>query len=651
MSNDDNEIKMSFNPDLPIEDPNHLFGRKDSELQEIIDSLKSGANPELIGEKSSGKTSVLKCLENSILNGKAGKNKIPVYIDSLEYPEISGKNQTYQLINSYILARFIDYKKLWSKDKTMTIRDLSMNKEKDQNSFFLLLKNLSIQNQEFFTDLIFKADSEGFQVIILLDEYERMFIQKFNNEKGSFYPIRELVENRNQALERNLKCVIAGARSYKMHEERSASDDFSYINDPIYLKPLQSADRCREIFDASFKIYKNDPDAEWKGPIREVFELSGGWRHLVILIANDVVKVGSLATESIFFRTISYFEDIWNRLENKYKLVLIGESNNLLDIAIAKKLSLIKQTEDRITPNGSLFRLYLAKKISFNVRKALLANRPESIDLSETFSLVQELHKITSEINETMDNKNWELIFNFQRSYKYGEYALNLVVPCRSEGEFFYFITSIYFIAFEATQGQVFNHREQKFFFRNKKALPQEFNKGKHKGRSFNNLHDIYYYIDVLRHRYAWAHDTANELFLPENYGLGETLEHFLGSRNNPSDMEWHKIQILILKEFIDFLTNLVVYARNQSVNIEKNKHDAEPVEEDTSEDKKLDSEPIEDEESDSKVEKPPEKSHTVKNTKDDKPDKPDSEPYQKTNKSKDTSTTDIDSKDNDKEW
>ena len=109
--------------------------------------------------------------------------------------------------------------------------------------------------------------------------------------------------------------------------------------------------------------------------------------------------------------------------------------------------------------------MYLAQTINYSKKKELTSTRPENIDLMETFSLVQELQKITSEINETRENKNWDLIFNFHRSYKWGEYTINLVETCNSGKQFGNFISSMYFMAYEATEGKVFNHKFNKIFY------------------------------------------------------------------------------------------------------------------------------------------------------------------------------------------
>lgn len=553
-----------FIPTQEIFNPEELIGRNKTgrELDTFIKGLtQNKSNIQLISERRTGKSSLLNCAAYEIQSGKFGKNYIPLIVNFKKYPYINDINKGYSLICSKLLHS-INNLDVWEKSGFIKKKDtIVLNnsnviyKQFTMDEYYNFILHKDYHGSYLFESLILFLAQNSKSVLLLVDEYESMFFNTFGGSVGSVHTIRDLTM-KELANDQIFRCSITGARSWDKYSQKIGSDDFNFIDDYLHLKPLS--------YDESFMLfekYHNNSSGicksnliEWEKEIENIFEMSGGNPYLIKIIGNTYASTGKIDLEKTQKRLNSHFCNIWQRLSEKEHKVLQNNSvdhrvqNDVIDYGLA-----FRKSKKAIEPLGSLWSNYISSVIETeNIFDSGCKVEPKIVEIHQIGSDVIDL---ITDINDILHGKAIEIIFNTKESYKYPKYSNQLTILIEDKTIFTKFISSLYFIFFESTQGYLGKKKRR---IVNCARYPIKFN------RANKNEPLILSYIDALRHKVCNAHDVASDNFNPPFTHI-HAQYHFLSHKNNISNSEYYIIQKGILKELIVFLSNLKKWAEVQT--------------------------------------------------------------------------------------
>ena len=94
----------------------------------------------------------------------------------------------------------------------------------------------------------------------------------------------------------------------------------------------------------------------------------------------------------------------------------------------------------------------------------------------------------------------------------------------------------------------------------NMAALPPQFNRFPDP----DLCPDIFHYIDILRHKWAMAHDTRSNNFKKNRFTSAEAQEKYLGHRNIPKYIDLYKLQLGVMKDLNKILVSIFNWANEQ---------------------------------------------------------------------------------------
>lgn len=526
---------QSFQAGERIENPDLLFGRnkKGQLLEQLFNLVKNGTNFQLQGERRSGKTSLLKCLENKILQEKI--NIVPIFIDFKEV-SIKGNANMYRYILAKSIALCTENNILKS---NIIIRGVNIKPIIYWEKLYEKFQKIgNVSMQEVMKDFFIKISSEKkLTFFLLIDEYEWLFLHTIETE-GGFYPLRSLSQEPTKNGIKPFSFAIAGAKSWEKFAKEIGSPELNSISVGIKsVSPLDFEDftemwqYCLE----NIQIPANSIILNTK----EMFNLSGGIPFYAKVIGETLLN--NSQTNIDFNILLPYFENIFQNLDavelNKVKGII--ENQNLSDIFIFKLADrgILAEINGKYYVNGTLFKEYLVQKFQKNFideRQLELFEKGKTIEL------------LIKEINDNSKNKKNEYIFTttnetplYYQSIK--ELSLEFDI-------FKGFNASLYKILFEHTK-------------RNSTALeklPADFGN--------KNIHLIIKIIDSLRQNFG-GHDTSNPTYQTSRNQLSkpDLLQELLNSKSEPSGNDFYKIQKETLERFTNYLQNLRNFVRDNA--------------------------------------------------------------------------------------
>ncbi|MCX7611168.1 MAG: hypothetical protein N2043_06240 [Ignavibacterium sp.] len=546
-----------FLPSSEVTNIKELFGRnkKGRELEEFITSVTvKKCNPQIIGERRSGKSSLIKCAKAFIDSNSEYENYIVIILNFKSFQSVKGISNGYKLLTSKLLQELIS-KKIF--DSFKIYQKLGIATNVTLENIYNELESLNKRGEFIFIKLIELTLSQGFNVILVIDEYESMFFSTFQGEIGSVHTIRDLVIQSSN-YETKFTCSITGARSWDYYASDVGSDDFNFIDDTIFIKKLY-LEETTELFEYYYSFcsveLKNNL-SDWEKNIEMIYKLSGGWPYILKIIGNEYSTSGEINIDRIKERTKSHFNNILQRLTAEQKKTLISKINSEYSNQLLK-LGLLEKIDGRIEINGEIFESFVNENLKNEEFTAGLTELTSINKRIEIQQLASDTTDLMTEINETLLAKNKEPIFNFKLSINFPLYCKNLSQFCENLENFKSFISSLYIIVFEATQKSIIDDKSSnKTKVVNLATLPDKFS------RKYNNEPDIIHHIDVLRHKFLGAHDTLNDNWKVRRFDPFTSQEHFLGHRNTPDESEYYKLQKGILYEFNNFLSELLDWCK-----------------------------------------------------------------------------------------
>jgi len=617
-----------FDPSSEVKTPNELFGwnKPTGLLDGLVNIIVKGrSHVQILGERRAGKSSILNCLSHEISKDHSKTKLIPVIVNFNRYMDTLDSENGYNLFSACILNELENIDDL-KPNNSIEISHIIINRANDVGGYLNNLSNAKLLSKQktkrFFKNLIFDIAEKGYSVLLLIDEYEAMFMGLFEGKNGSLYGVRDLVMG-ELPNERYFQCCITGTRRWSDYYNDIGSDDFNFINETQFIPGLD-IQKTKELilhgFDQSNKEIKN-------GDINKIFKLSGGWPFYIKSICNNYILHGGIDETHLLEKLHSHFYSVWQRLNNEQQLLMKGEPGSRGLIDYLERLNLLetrnKLFSNKIVPKGPKGQLW------FNFIKTQEVVGPSIVDNSdiEENQRVAELNQVAEITNQTVSNlsdvlegKELDVIFHLALSPSYYSYAGTLYKPCYEEKTFSDFITALYILLFESTARHtihtmntnkfsalenvikeikyrkkgmhifkhwtndsfIFNHICDEYEveplkdeiknnckgFRptmsnnpyNMAALPPQFNRFPDP----DSCPDIFHIIDILRHKWAKAHDTRSDNFKENRFTPAKAQDKYLGHRNIPKYIDWYKLQLGVMKDFNKELVSILNWANEQ---------------------------------------------------------------------------------------
>lgn len=525
-NNTQSKSDKGFQPSEWIENPDLLFGRnKEGQLlDQLLNNVKRGTNCQLQGERRSGKTSTLKCLETKIL--KEHKNIIPVFLDFKEVSFVNGNANVYR----YMIAKVIEVLSINNLFTTkLNVRSTQLTPNNFwEDSYGELSKIDDVKIQELlkgFLDDISQKEKVNFT--FLIDEYEYLFLHSFDVENG-FYTIRTLSQQSAKNDIKTLTFIIAGAKSWEKFGSEIGSAELNSIGAGILsVSPLELED-----FEEMWKYYlqniENTPYDSLINNIQDIYDLSGGIPFYGKVIAETALN----QSQDIHFTILlSHFEEIYKNLDESERRIIKAIIDNKAPDSKPIKLvdrGILKVDGNEFKINGKLLNDYLIQKI----KDVYVDER--TLDLSNK---VKEIQLLIREINQNSKNKKGHHIFEPTNEYAF--FCQQIETICLEEDTFSNFTSAFYKILFEHTK--------------NRQSLDKLPSRFKDKDR-----HPIIKVVDSLRHNFG-GHDTSNPSFSTSTnqYTKSELLQRLLNNNSEPRGENFYKMQKKVIDDFLSYLTNL----------------------------------------------------------------------------------------------
>jgi hypothetical protein len=516
-----------------VVNPTFLFGRvkRGQTLDKAILNLRRGTNTEILGERRSGKTSTISCIIN-ILEKDYKDEYIPIYLNFKDNFFIKGTFNSYRFILSKFFEK-LSQLKFFAANEAFYGTEIQYSKKwEDYYIQFTAINDYTIHGllsnlPEFFSNLLEKT------IVLFFDEYEYYLYYTLDDIEG-FFPIRSLSEKPEVNGMKPLIFIICGATSWDKIEQQTGSPILNTLGAEIlYLSPLNIEDFTEMwhylISPMSNKALLNTLSVE------DLYIRSGGIPFFLKLIGNNFIDNKTFPSIDLF---IPYFEDIYKNLdekENKIVSSILDKLQVYNDPSIRKliKRGILINDKGNYQINGTYLSEYFKYKIGTeNKFLDSKANRLQTkVDL---------IAKLISKISQTSMNKMNTVMF--EPSIDDYQLFTDLKTLCIDEEDIIRFSSSLYRIAFEKTRTNS-----------SLDNLPKGFRKD----------HHSILLIDQFRH-HSGGHLTSVSSFRPA-ISRGDLLEKLTGSRNEPENEDYDKIQLTLLELYIAYLKDLLNFIKKNN--------------------------------------------------------------------------------------
>ncbi|WKZ41840.1 MAG: hypothetical protein QY328_07285 [Anaerolineales bacterium] len=537
-------------PSIEVTNPANLFGhnKPNGLLEQIKTYLILGTNLQIIGERRSGKTSLLKCCAHN-LSAKS-KNLIPIYINYREYPLIKGVSNGYRLL----LAHLYSHSQI-----RMLLRHLIKNLNIDEKSsasieyYYSMFANLPDQEiTNYVNTFVNSVADSGYGIILLIDEYEHLMRNTFEGKEGAFFLLRDLSSKApsHKNKSKPLTYIIAGALTWDKLCEMTGSPELNNTGGIFYIEPLEYGDFKKMWEKCKSKTSTDIIEVINKSPVdtKEAFELSGGWPFFGKVIGEHL-SVGIYNYDMIYDSLIQHFSVIWSRLSNTEKEILrdlaqnktIDYEDNYNSNRNLIRRGILENNQKTISIRGRFWEKYVLENLNI-IRRNIYPNN-KKYDDENLRLLVDDIAVTITEINETSLNATKKEIFRC--SNQDVQIYLDLATPANNENQFTHFALSLYNLIFERTT----NTNEINGRVRPLERLPKDF----------RYKRTIVRVVDSIRHHFGKAHITRLDTFNQSGGGMpiSEVLILYLESTAKPENNQYLLLQKKILQDIANYLNQL----------------------------------------------------------------------------------------------
>ncbi|WP_437642626.1 phosphorylase family protein [Sorangium sp. So ce854] len=346
-----------------VDDPERLFGhnRAGALLEHLCTELRLGTNCQVVGERRTGKSSLLHCCARWL--SQQHPDIVPVYLNFREHAPITGMASAYQYITAAVHAAAVGrgYEHLQQEIRLGDVRLVASARPLDVYHGMGELGGMDAQ--QILGEEVQQLAGHNISTVLLIDEYEHFLRQTLSGNDTGFFPIRNI----SMRFGRRFTFTIAGALTWNQLCDALGSPQLNAISSLHYLEPL-----APEPFEAMWRSCLDDStvDARRRASgtaVEDVYALSGGWPFYGKLIGQHLASGGSL--DSIRNIAWLHFSVTLNRRHvAAERSILLAAANGLLtrDGATVREMihrGLLQRDDDGfISPRGHLWAEYLREQ-------------------------------------------------------------------------------------------------------------------------------------------------------------------------------------------------------------------------------------------------------------------------------------------------
>lgn len=503
----------SFSPNEVISDPSFLHGRE-KDLEIIVNTIKSGTNRQVQGERRFGKTCFLNCTK-SILD--RDESFVTLYLDCKKLSRFKGTSNFYRFLIALVVSE-VSKKKLL--DCHHKIKNFSIGPNLDyEDTYEQLLDINDFRVESIFEEIIpYYSDLFDLKFVFLFDDYEYLMTTLLDNTQG-FMLLRALSDLPRQKGVKPLTYIISGSWSWlKMCRLTGSPELNNQGASVLYLGSIEFLEFTNMIQNASNNL-------SFPIKTKTLFDYSGG----VPFYAKKIIQTIELGKEMDNFTILNEeFATVINNLEPNEKQLLLSiikkKSGNrsLSDTLVLR--GLLKNNGSKFSINGYYFQEYI------------INNCKENNQISEILvDLVDNVFEIIEIVNQNFKNN------------RLGSYLFEPITDehtmrnqfrkvCEDGDDFQVFVNSVYRCVFERTA----EHGKNLF------RIP-----GNLKSHDFKKHIDSFRQIHIHQSSSKEFHPSSNQLKREELYKI------YLGKVNEPRGIEFYSIQRKLLDNFINFLKDI----------------------------------------------------------------------------------------------
>ena len=365
-------LHSGFQPKVVIEDPARLFGhnRPKGLLERFCVQLRMGTSTQLLGERNSGKSSVLNCAR-----ARLRQQASPLLSVLVSYQK--GIDDWADGYRYFLASIHAELARQLPEEASLELRGVTLEGRPEVQPHLERLRGLATdQVCPAFDDYFKRLAARRLGVVLMIDEYEYFLRETFANDVLHFWSLRDLATRApiRAPMEKPpplLTVVLAGSKEWtRLCQDRvpAGSPALNMVTHTIYAEPIEAED-FRQMWAACL----DDSAAEVRHPLEtkavdptDVYRLAGGWPFCGKVIGQHLVTAGALEEQDLLEQLEeSHFKKIWEqRTEPQQKQLLAALDGR--DVGHVKELrqrGLVELDENRrLCPRGQLWRLYLEQR-------------------------------------------------------------------------------------------------------------------------------------------------------------------------------------------------------------------------------------------------------------------------------------------------
>jgi hypothetical protein len=511
---------LIFNPSELITKPELLFGRK-RDLEILINTIKSGTNRQVQGEKRFGKTCFLHCAK-SILDNQGGF--VTLYLDCKKLNRFKGTANFYRLLIAFIVSELTKRNLLYCEH---TIKKFTISPCLDfEDTYERLIEVKDFRIEGIFEEIIpYYSDLFDIRLVLLLDEYEYLMTTILDNPQG-FMLIRTLSDLPRLKGIKPLTYILSGSWSWiKMCTVTGSPELNNQGASIIYLGAIDG-----ESFSSMVEYYSEKNELPIK--TKTLLDYSGG----IPYFAKKIVETIYLGDNNPSFNLLKEdFASISKNLEPDERRLLLNlcrkKSGNKSLCENLLERGILKESSGKFSINGYFFQEYIVN------------NLKDETQISEILTeLVENIFEQIEKINLNFKNKGLGG-YLFEPVTDEHSMRKEFRKECSNNGDFQVFINSIYRCIFERTAETNKVSRAIKL----------------HRIPMCLKTHNFIVHIDSFRQNLI--HQSSSREFKPNKNQLNrqDLYKIYIGKVTEPTDREFYTIQRKILDNFTSYLYDIEI--------------------------------------------------------------------------------------------
>ncbi len=555
-------LQSGFQPSCEVTDPELLFGhsRPGALLEQLVTQMRLGTNAQLLGERRSGKTSLLKCSIPRLC--AAEPRVVPVYLNYRRHHLVKGYALAHRLLLAHVHASAV--RGCYGAFPTrLMLRGIELSPSLLPEEHFEKLSSVSDYRIDGLIEAYFHLLGEyGLGVVLLLDEYEHLMQHTFGGQEGAFFHIRTLSSEAppSRGAPKALTYVVAGALPWNQLCHVIGSPELNNIGVVLPITPLDSEafrqmwEQC--LADSSPAVRQHISMTNIK--LDSIYEQAGGWPFYGKVIGQHMSS-GSYNEDAIYEALVDHFTVIWSRLNFAERKQLNAVCKGLPEAVDASTQTMLHRglveydLAGRLGVRGQLWSRYVRDQISesaTDLKPTVQESNEEKLGL-----VVDKILDLVAEINESSLNISGEEIFRSSNHDR--QIERDLRKSAVDADQFSQFALSLYNLLYERTTGP----KLAKVVSSDGKSIVEEnrFRPLERLPKKLRRNRSIVKIVDAVRHHFGKGHLTRLGSFNISGNGLkiSDVLQQYLGSRANPRDAQFLAMQLGLLNDVASFLVEL----------------------------------------------------------------------------------------------